>query len=94
MTTSFFKQIPERDIHYIVDEKFKPIGTVNYFWKQAPQDNPTVLHVIWQKDDELCRYRFSDVTTNNIDGKDAEVRIATWHQIYQGLTKLPQLYLA
>lgn len=62
MTLSVFRQIQEETLF---DDKFNllgvPWGSVNYFWDKALQFNTTVLHVVWQKGNELRRWRFSNL---------------------------------
>lgn len=65
MTLSVFRQIQEEKCF---DENFDLLGnawgTINYFWDKCPQDNDTVLHIVWQKGDELRRYRFGNAQTD------------------------------
>ncbi len=62
MTLSVFRQIQEENCF---DENFNLLGlawgTVNYYWDKCPQDNESVLHIVWQKGDELRRCRFGDI---------------------------------
>jgi hypothetical protein len=62
MTLSVFRQIHEEDL---LDKDFKllgkPWGLINYWWDKCPQWNPSCIHVIWQKGNELRRFRRSNI---------------------------------
>lgn len=92
LTKSLFKQIPERNIKTLLDDNFKPTTIVNFFWGEAPRDNPTTLHILWQRESEFRRCRFGDLTINNPRKNDA-VHISLCRQVYQRLAALPQVYL-
>lgn len=64
MTLSVFRQVREENLVETVGGDFRlrgiPWGAVQYFWGDMPEkchDGEPVLHVLWQKDDELRRSR-------------------------------------
>lgn len=68
MMLSVFRQIPEEKL-FRNDFKLMgaPWGWVNYFWDKAPQVPDNMIHIVWQKGDELRRHRLFNFIENTSD---------------------------